>query len=82
MTTATTTDDYYNSIYQLYFQGYFARKGIEAKLGENDEFWMVPLAKKIEEEHADAHPIHPDNNTGKYSTLLGFILFLMTERNG
>ncbi len=82
MTNATTTDDYFDAISNFYDEGYFAKKGYEIGLKGNEEFWMRSLATKIEKEHADAHPIHPTDDPDKYSNLLGFILFLMTERNG
>ena len=79
--TATTTDDYFDAINSLYYEGYFRRKGYEIEREGNGEFGMRSLAIKIEKDHADAHPIHPADDTDKYSNLLGFILFLMTERN-
>ena len=81
-TTKTMTDDFFDAINALYEEGYFARKGYEVGLKRNEEFWMRSLATQIEKEHADAHPIHPNETPDKYSNLLGFILFLMTERNG
>ena len=75
--------DYFDAIHNLRFDGYFARKGYEIGSKGNEEFWMYRLAKEIEAVHAASYPIHPmPYHRDKYSNLLGFILFLMTERNG